>query len=245
MTGDDLIIRGRKHSAMIGHWQFSKAVFFLLAGREPDAKEEALFDAMLTTVIDHGMGTASALATRFIQSTGNPLNAAVAGGILALGEYHGGAIEEAMRLFEEARALDSGVESFVKGSVEKKRLLHGFGHKVYKEADPRTRLLRERCAALSFDAPTLRLALDIEQEIGRQKGKRLVLNVDGAIAALLLDMGFPPEAGKGFFIIGRTPGLVAQAMEEREREKPVRRLDEEEIHYDGEERLRRAEGAGS
>ena len=229
MTKDDLIIRGKKHSDMIGNWPFSKTVFFLLSGKEPSEKEEAVFDAMLTTVIDHGMGTASSMATRFVTSTGNPLNAAVAGGVLALGDYHGGAIEKAMRLFKEV----DDATAFVKNALENKKILYGFGHKIYKDQDPRTVHLVALCKKNAYDSKYLTLALEVEKAIEAQKGKKIVLNVDGAIAALLLDMGFAPEMGKGFFIISRTPGLVAQALEEKEREKPVRRVSEEDITYDG------------
>ncbi|MBR9692821.1 citryl-CoA lyase [Candidatus Woesearchaeota archaeon] len=229
MTENDLIIRGKKHSDMIGNWPFSKTIFFLLSGKEPDKKEAALFDAMLTTVIDHGMGTASSMATRFVASTGNSLNTAVAGGVLALGDYHGGAIEKAMCLFTE---VDKPA-AFVKDALENKKVLYGFGHKVYKIQDPRTAHLVALCKKEGYVSKYLTLALEMEKAIEELKGKKIVLNVDGAIAALLLDMGFAPEMGKGFFIIGRTPGLVVQAVEEQAREKPVRRVSEDDITYDG------------
>ena len=232
MTKDDLVIHGKKHSDMVGNWNFSKTIFFLLTGKDPDAKEAAIFDAMLTTVIDHGMGTASSMASRFVMSTGNPLNAAVAGGVLALGDYHGGAIEKGMRMLQEAGER-TDAEAFVKDCFANKKLLYGYGHKIYKEQDPRTGHLTDICKKHSYTSPSLALALEIEKAIEKEKGKKLVLNVDGAIAALLLDMGFDPAMGKGFFIIGRTPGLVAQAVEEKAREKPVRRVSEDEIEYDG------------
>lgn len=233
MTGDDLIIHGRKHNDMVGAWSFSKTVFFLLSGKEPGETEEKLFDAMLTTVIDHGMGTASSMATRFVASTGNPMNAAVAAGVLALGDYHGGAIMRAMLMFREAQASGMDAAAFVQDSFANKKLLFGYGHKVYKEHDPRTRILADLCTRLGYHSPLLDYALAMEAKIEKLKGARLVLNVDGCIAALLLEMGFSPSMGKGFFIIGRTPGLVAQATEEQTREKPVRRVGEDEIEYDG------------
>ncbi len=233
MTEEDLIIRGRKHSEMVGNWSFSKTIFLLLSGKEPDGKEERLFDAMLTLVIDHGMGTASSMASRFVASTGNPLNASVAAGVLALGDRHGGAIDQAMRMLQEVKESGIAADAFVEQALSEKRTLYGYGHKVYKEHDPRTTQLARLCRSIQFDADFLQLGLTIEKELEKRKGKKLVFNVDGAIAALLLEMGFPPEMGKGFFLIARTPGLVAQAMEEQEREPPVRRVDEEAILYDG------------
>ncbi len=229
MTDDDLIIRGKKHSSMVGHWSFSKSIFFLLTGKEPGEREEHLFDAMLTLVIDHGMGTASSMAARGSASTGNTLNAALASGILALGPRHGGAVSAAMRLFQELEG--TALPAFVTQALREKRRLPGYGHKVYKQEDPRTRLLTTLCEKHHYPAPTLQHALALEAELARQ-GKRLVLNIDGAIGALLSDLGFLPELGDALFLIGRTPGLVAQALEEQAR-GVVWRLDEDEIVYEG------------
>lgn len=228
LTEDDMLIRGKRHSELIRNASFSDVTFLLLTGREPTTAESRIFNALLVSIIDHGMGTASALASRFVMSTGNPLNSAVAAGVLALGDYHGGAIEQAMRQL----ATVADPKSFVEQALVEKRIIYGYGHKVYKDADPRVTELLARCEAEGYHTPYLATARSIEAEIEQQK-RRLVLNVDGCIAALLLGMGFPPEAGKGIFVIGRTPGLVAQALEEQARERPVRRIDESAIAYDG------------
>jgi len=64
-------------------------------------------------------------------------------------------------------------------------------------------------------------------------GKALPLNVDGAIAAVLADLGFHPDLANGFFILARTAGWMAQVLEERQREKPMRRIDQSAAAYDG------------
>ena len=73
--------------------------------------------------------------------------------------------------------------------------------------------------------------MEIESVLEKEKGKKLCLNIDGLIAAILLEMGFSPQAGRGIFIASRTSGLIAQAIEEAEEEKPVRRIDEKDISY--------------
>ncbi|RME31629.1 citryl-CoA lyase [Candidatus Woesearchaeota archaeon] len=229
LTDDDLVIRGEKLSSLVAEASFTDAVFLILSGRKPAAKESRLFASILTSIIDHGTGTASALTSRFVASTGNALNASVAAGVLALGEYHGGAIETAMRQLADVK----DAKAFVAEALKEKRRIMGFGHKVYKDEDPRVTQLYGIAEEVGYESPYLTLARDIERELAVQKGKKLVLNIDGFIAAALLGMGFPPEVGKGVFIIGRVPGLVAHAVEERQREKPVRRLDEADIEYDG------------
>jgi len=238
ITEDDMIVRGERLSELIKESTFSDTVFLILAKRKPTPKESRLFSALLTSIIDHGMGTASSMAARFVMSTGNPLNAAVAAGVLALGDLHGGAIENAMlqllkleKDLKEPGKANSAVKEFVTSCLAEKKVIYGYGHPVYKTEDPRVKHLLKLCKELDYESSYIMIAQEIEGELGKQKGKMICLNIDGFIAAVMLEMGFPPSVGKGIFIIGRTPGLVAQAMEEKQKEKPVRRVDEKDISY--------------
>ena len=67
-------------------------------------------------------------------------------------------------------------------------------------------------------------------------GKELPINVDGAIAAVLVDMQIPSGMANAFFIIARVPGLVAHVMEEKTRERPMRRIHPTDHAYDGPKR---------
>lgn len=227
-TDTDTIIRGKKLSELM-NGSFSDAIFLLLRGQEPNENESRIFEAMLTSIIDHGMGTASAMASRFVSSTGNPTNASVAAGMLALGKYHGGAIEEAMHELVDTARHDA--VSVVKNKLAAGERLLGFGHKMYTE-DPRAQQLIALTEELNYSSKYLLHALQLEAELEKQKGKKLCLNIDGCMAALLLDMGFPPETGNGVFLIGRCSGLVAHSIEERS-EKPVRRIAEKDVQYLG------------
>jgi len=109
--------------------------------------------------------------------------------------------------------------------------LYGFGHKIYKDSDPRVNQVLMLCRELGYESDYVDKALAIEKAIEEVKGKKLVLNIDGLAAALLLSFGFSSEVGKGLFIIARTPGLVAQAVEEKQAKAGVRRVDEEDIEY--------------
>ncbi|MBC8500723.1 MAG: citryl-CoA lyase [Nanoarchaeota archaeon] len=227
LTKDDMIIRGEKLSSLIKENSFTDSIFLLLRNRKPTQKESKIFSAMLISIIDHGMGTTSSLTTRFVTSTGNSLNTAVGAGVLALGDYHGGAIEKAMIQFKEVKKA----EKFVSKNLKDKKIIFGYGHKIYKEEDPRVRQIISLCRELNYPSKYISLAINIEKSIKKKKGKKICLNIDGLIAAVLLEMGFSPKVGKGIFIIGRVPGLIAQAIEEKEEEKPVRRVDETDIDY--------------
>jgi len=219
----------------VGNLSFAQAIYLILKGELPTEKESKMMEAMLVSVIDHGTAPPSAIAARAVASGGNSLNVGVAAGVLAFGSAHGGALEDAMKFIQEGVKSGKSVEEIVKEYLENKKPIPGYGHRYYKDFDPRTKRLMDIAKELGFYGPHCRFAEGVEEEIGRQKGKRLVLNVDGAIAAVASEMGFDWRLGKGFFIIGRVPGLVAHVYEELTTEKPFsKRLDEEtEVEYTG------------
>ena len=224
----DVTIRGEKLSSLVKTGKFTDSIFLLLSGRKPNNQESVLFEKILTAVIDHGMGTTSSLSSRFVASGGNSLNVGVGAGVLSIGNYHGGAIENAMKFFYEIKeASDKEVKSKIKEMLENKKTIYGFGHKIYKTGDPRVAVMIKEMKESSF----LRFKDLIESTIQETKGKQIPINIDGLIAIILCDFGFDPLLGKGIFIIGRTPGLVAQTYEELKEEKPVRRLDEDQIEF--------------
>ena len=233
ITNEDVIIREHKLSSLMKETSFTDGIFLLLKGSFPNEKESKLFSAMLLSIIDHGMGTTSALTSRFVASSGNAVNTAIGAGVLALGDLHGGAVENCMsQLIGFSKLTPEELYAEIKKYVlEKKGTLYGFGHKHYKESDPRAKILLDYCKTNNYSSNYIDLVVSLEKQIESIKGKKLVLNVDGLLSALLLTMGFSPIVGKGFFIIGRVPGLVAQVIEEKENERSVRRLSEDDINY--------------
>jgi citryl-CoA lyase len=234
-VGHETYIRGYRLLDLVGNLSFAQAIYLILKGELPTEKESKMMEAMLVSIIDHGIAPPSAIAARAVASGGNSLNVGVAAGVLAFGSAHGGALEDAMRFLQEGVKSGRSVEEIVKEYLENKKPIPGYGHRYYKDFDPRTKRLMDIAKELGFYGPHCKFAEDVEEEISRQKGKRLVLNVDGAIAAIASEMGFDWRLGKGFFIIGRVSGLVAHVYEELTTEKPFsKRLDEEtEVEYTG------------
>ena len=229
ITPDDHIIRGEKLSHLIQESSFADAIYLLLRSEKPNKIQSRVFEAALVSAIDHGMGTTSSMAARFAASGGNSVNAAVAAGVIALGDYHGGAIEKAMQQLVGV----TSAKDFVSDALAHKKIIYGFGHKIYKDADPRVNQLLEVCRKAQFSSGHIDLLASIEKEILQQKGKKIPLNIDGLLAAILLEMGFTPKQGRGVFIIARTPGLVAQVLEELDLPGHARRIDENQIMYEG------------
>jgi citryl-CoA lyase len=234
-VGHETYIRGYRLLDLVGNLSFAQAIYLILKGELPTEKESKIMEAMLVSVIDHGIAPPSAIAARAVASGGNSLNVGVAAGVLAFGSAHGGALEDAMKFLQESVKSGRNVKEIVKEYLENKKPIPGYGHRYYKDFDPRTKRLMDIAKELGFYGPHCKFAEEVEEEICRQKGKRLVLNVDGAIAAVASEMGFDWRLGKGFFIIGRVPGLVAHVYEELTTEKPFsKRLDEEtEVEYTG------------
>lgn len=229
IVNGETIIHGYKVTELIDKVSFTEAIWLELKGELPTEKEKAMLDAILISTIDNGMGPPSVTNARNSASAGNPMQAAVAAGVLGIGEFHGGAIEECARLLQMGMSAEKLVEK-VLGSGDR---IPGFGHKVYKDEDPRATQIFNKAKELGFYREYCELAKAVEATLEKTKGKKIVINVDGVIAAVTSDMGFDYRLGKGFFIIGRVVGLVAHIFEEIVREKPFRRIELADIEYDG------------
>ncbi|WP_456400139.1 citryl-CoA lyase [Persephonella sp.] len=226
-------VRGYKLFDLIGRLTFTEGIYLVLKGDLPDDREKEMFDAILVSLVEHSIAPPSIISARAVASGGNSLHVGVGAGILAFGEYHGGAIEGAMRFFQEN--VDKKPDEIVKSYFNNKIRIPGYGHRYYKEFDPRSVKMLEIAKEKGFYGRHCKFAEEIEKEIEKIKGKKLVMNVDGSAGAILSDMGFDWRIGKGLFIIGRIPGIVAHVYEELIYEKPFsKRLDEEkEAEYFG------------
>lgn len=231
-------IRGYSITDLMRKTTFTDLVFVLHQGRLPGEKERRLMDAILIAVADHGAGAPSC-ATARLAASGNreSLSAAVAAGLLAVGTDHGGAGMACMEMIatglEEAGREDGSIEAVAKGMVAEaaaaKRLVPGFGHRVHT-TDPRVELLFEMAREAGLSGQGVAFVRAVESAL-RDRGKAVPTNVDGALAAVLHELGFAPSAGKFIFMIGRVAGLTAEVAEEYAREKPMRiRFD---VEYDG------------
>ncbi len=207
-SGEDAVIRGKPLEEVM-EMDFADAIWMLLKGEEPSEEESEIFNTILSSSIDHGVGNPSTVSARTVQSGGNDMNTSVGAGVLALGDKHGGAIEECMNLLQS----DKSAEEIVGEKLEAGEKIPGLGHKVYSEEDPRASKILEKAEELGLAGPAVEKMQEIQSVFAERKVD-LVMNVDGAIAAVMSDLEWSPELGKGFFIIARTPGLVAHVHEE-------------------------------
>jgi citrate synthase len=235
---NEIHIRGHDLMDLIGDRSFADVVFLLLSGELPKGNEGRMMDALLVSCAEHSLVAPSVNAARFVASAGVPLQAAVAAGTIGLGDYHGGAVDDAARMLLEAAELDlepvEAVRQIAKEWRESGRRFPGYGHVVHVP-DPRPARLLEVAAGLGFSGPYVALARAFEDAIEEVAGRRLGMNIDGAMAAILLEIGLPPDLGKAFYVIGRSAGLVAHVHEEQTREKPYRDIGWQNVRYEGPE----------
>jgi succinyl-CoA synthetase alpha subunit len=232
-------VRGYNIAELMGQVSFGSAVYLILTGELPSPAVARLMDAILVSSIDHGATPPSALAARTLASTGATLSASVAAGIMSINRHHGGAIEDCARQLKaiadraarESISMDESATRTLAAMREAGERMSGFGHRVHAK-DPRTARLFELANEAGVNGVHMQAARAVEKAFADAK-KSLPINVDGAIGAILADLGVNPAAFNGIFMIARTPGLVAHVIEEQTREKPMRRIDPVNHGYDG------------
>ncbi len=237
-----LVTRGYRQEDLIGNISYPHVVYLLLKGELPSEEHGKMIDAILTACIDHGVTPPSSIASRIVASGGVPLPTAVAAGVLSIGDAHGGAIEKGakflqdgiVRMKNEKKPIAKMGKILVKEARENHNRILGFGNRVHT-ADPRTKRLFTLADELKISGDHIALSKIIETELESSAGRKLPINVDGAIAAIISDMGFDYRLGKAFFLLGRVAGLTAQVYEEQTREKPMRKMFSVDCEYDGPE----------
>lgn len=235
---NDILVRGYDLTELIGRRSFGDVVYLLLSGELPRGNEGRLVDAILVAASEHSVVAPSVNAARFVASAGVPLQAAVASGIAGLGDLHGGAVDAVARTLLDAadtgKADGDAALDIARHLKEEGRRLPGFGHIVH-DADPRAPRLFDVAGGLGFRGRWCALAEAFESVTEEVFGRRLTMNVDGAMGALLLELGLDWRLGKAFYVIGRSPGLVAHVFEQQTRERPYRDVGWESVDYDGPE----------
>jgi citrate synthase len=233
-----IVTRGYRQEELIGKVPFASVFFLLLKSRLPDAREARMIDALITSSVDHGVTAPSTHAARLVASAGVPLPTAVAAGVLAVGDVHGGAIEEGARILQEwVQAMrtngwdhETTAQNLLEHLSKENRRMPGFGHRIHTQ-DPRTVRLFGLAEELGIKQDHVKLSLALEKQFATKKV--LPINVDGAIAAIISDMGLDWRLGKAFFLIGRVAGMIAHVYEEMTTQKPMRHMCTQETAYDG------------
>ncbi len=240
-TADQIWVRGKDLvQDLMGELSFTEMILFHLLHQRPTRAQTVLLDAVLVTLMEHGL-TPSAIATRLIyDSAPEAMQAAVAAGIMGVGSTFIGTMEGCARNIEELLAAPEGVEARARAIAERHRAerkpMHGFGHPYHKPDDPRTPRLFAIAEAQGVQGRHIAALKVLATEVDRAYGRHLTINATGAVAALLGEIGIPQPIMRGIAVISRAAGLVGHIAEEQQR--PAARFIwehvEHAIPYDGE-----------
>lgn len=208
---------------ILGRLNLGDFAFLEIKGRVPSPDESLLFNAMLATLVEHGM-TPMAIATR-LTYLGAPesLQAAVAAGLCGMGTTFAGTAEGAARILQES--LPTGQESgdlpamarrIVADHIAARKSIPGIGHPLHKPIDPRTPRLFELAEQSGQSGRYVLLMQLIAEEAERalRKPGGLPVNATGALGALASELGIPWRLCRGLAVIGRAIGLVGHLAEE-------------------------------
>ncbi len=240
-TSENVHIAGYRVSDLMLHLDFAGTLFVLYQQRVPSAAESKLLNAVLIAPLDHGIVVPSVIS-RMVAASGVPLQASVAAGILSFGDIHGGAGEQAAKNLKDmvsvamARGLSASdhAHEIVASARSNKQRIEGYGHPLHPQRDARVETMVHMAQELGLVGPHLELSLAIENEIEKQSGRRIPLNIDGAMAGILMDLGFDWRLARVFVFLPRAAGISAHAVEEVVREKGWRvAAKPEDVEYDG------------
>lgn len=192
-------------------WNF---MYMLGGGKEPNAEHVKIFDTCLILHADHELNC-SAFATRVTASSLSDLHSAIVSALGALkGSLHGGANEQVILMLKKIGNIEKA-KAFVKDALDAKEKVMGIGHRVYKNGDPRARILRGISSKLCKDAGIpeyYEMSSLIDDTMFSEKG--LMPNVDFYSATVYYSMGIPTDLFTPIFAVSRIAGWCAHAFEQ-------------------------------
>jgi citrate synthase len=198
----------------------------LLHDKKPDARAVRALNGSLILYAEHEFN-ASTFTARTVASTLADMHSAVTAAIGALkGPLHGGANERVLEVLEQVGSPDKA-ESWIRDALAKKVRVMGFGHRVYKDGDPRTKILDPWCrdlAASTGNDAMERTAATIERVIRTEK--KLPPNADWPSARLYHYLGLPVETYTPLFVVARVTGWCAHVTEQHENNRLIRPMAE-------------------
>lgn len=193
-----------------------------VTGTAPDDAHVRALSAYLVAAMDHGFN-ASTFTARVIASTGADMASCLSGALGALsGPLHGGAPARALDSLDRA---DDDPAAWIAGELDAGRRLMGFGHAVYRTADPRSELLREVARGLGGDRVTQALAFqeEAERQLAQRRPERpLHANVEFYAAVVMEQCGIPRAMFTPTFALARTIGWTAHVLEQARDPKIIR-----------------------
>lgn len=221
-----IVVRGKDLCAeLVGKTDFTSYFWLLVTGAQPCPAQKFFADAVLTAIAEHGLVPSVAAARMTYTAAPEAFQGAVAAGLLgcgsvvlgsaeACGYFLTGCIQAAQR--EGVAERDAAIAAIAALRADRKAV-PGFGHPQHSDGDPRANLLLQLAQEHGVVGRHIEMLYTVREALPEALGRALPINVNGAIPALMLDVGFPLAALKGLSLLARTAGLIAHLQEESER----------------------------
>ena len=191
---------------------------YMLSGETPDPEDAALLDKDFVLHAEHGIN-ASSFAARIAASTKADIHCAITAGIAVLkGPSHGGAAEGVMQMAMEIGSKENA-RDYVKSRLKNRKVIVGFGHRVYRTEDPRAKHLKEDARKLSArkgDPRWFGILEEVAEAMKPYAKKGIAENVDFWSGAIYQILSIPEQLYIPIFAMGRVPGWTAQVLEQLE-----------------------------
>jgi len=226
-----------------GNEPFSNVIYRAVTGNSKVNEQYArMIEAMIVACVDHGVTPPSAQATIIAASTRTSYEVAVAHGIGAITDVHGGAGAKAAEFFNECITkskkenidMAQATREIMRKYIEDGKRIEGLGHRLHTK-DPRRDVLWNFATQTGIAGEHVNLSKMVSTAFEQVRGMSLPINVDGVIGAIVADMGLDPAMAKAFFIYGRIAGLSAHYFEEVASQPRMRQINFSESIYKGKE----------
>jgi succinyl-CoA synthetase alpha subunit len=228
---------------------FSHVLYQIITGdNEVDEKYASVLEAMMVASVDHGVTPPSAQATIIAATVRSAYEVAIAQGVSAITDVHGGAGAKAAKFFQKCNILakekeidlSEAIQEIVTIYMKEGKRIQGLGHRFHTN-DPRRDILWTKAKQAGIDGDCIAVSKIITGIFRQVRGINLPINIDGVIGAVVADMRLDPIIAKAVFIYGRIAGLSAHYFEEISSQPQMRRINFSEAVYRGKKKRKIAD----
>jgi citrate synthase len=217
---DRILIRGRSLvDDIMGHYSFSDLLILQALGREPTKLQSRIVDAVLVTIMEHGLVPSAVVARMTYSGAPESFQGAVAAGLLGVGDRYAGTAAACGAILERIVALPvaerpAQAREEVAACRRMRRPVPGFGHPIHRAKDPRVEPLLDIARGAGAGGNFIDAMELLADSVGKELAKPLVTNISAAIAAALGEADIPARMMRGIVLTARCAGLVGHLLEE-------------------------------
>ena len=217
---DQILIRGKDLcTELVGKMSFTEMMLFHLMGGMPTPQQVVIVDAVLVTIMEHGMTPSAIAARQTYFGAPEALQGALAAGILGVGSRFAGTSGDCVKLLSEIVDAPKERKKDVARSIaerfrDARKFVPGYGHPVHKNGDPRVTRLVEIAREQGVDGRYIEAMYILGEAVDTATGRKLVINASAAMGAVMAEVDIPPDIMRGLVIVSRAAGLVGHLLEE-------------------------------